>query len=43
VYVPVVPLSRVYEIADESRSLADFWVQFARDLEARVQRSPLRA
>ena len=42
-YVTVVPLGRVYEIADEARCRAEFWAQFAGDLEARVRRSPLRA
>jgi hypothetical protein len=41
-YVGSVPLGRVYEIADEARYRAEFWAQFARALETRVQRSPLR-
>ena len=31
-----VPLSRVYEIADEARRRADTWIRFARALEART-------
>jgi hypothetical protein len=33
-----VPLSRVYEIADEARRRAAFWTQFAVTLEGRVRR-----
>ena len=34
----VVPLSRVYEIADEARRRAEVWTDFARRLEARSRR-----
>jgi hypothetical protein len=34
-YVDKVPLSRIYEMADEGRRRADSWVNFARALEAR--------
>jgi hypothetical protein len=34
----VVPLSRVYEIADEARRRAEVWTDFARSLEARSRR-----
>jgi ParB-like chromosome segregation protein Spo0J len=37
-YVDAVPLSRVYEIADEARRRADFWSRFAVAIEARVRR-----
>jgi ParB-like chromosome segregation protein Spo0J len=33
--VQMVPLSRVYEIADEARRRSEAWLQFARALEAR--------
>lgn len=33
-----VPLSRIYEIADEARRRAAFWTQFAVTLEGRVRR-----
>ena len=33
-----VPLSRVYEIADEARRRASFWPRFADSLEARTRR-----
>jgi hypothetical protein len=33
-----VPLSRVYEIADEARRRSDTWLQFAHALEARASR-----
>ena len=36
-YVEAVPLSRVYEIADEARRRADFWTRFAVALESRVR------
>jgi ParB-like chromosome segregation protein Spo0J len=35
----VVPLSRIYEIADEARRRAEVWTDFARSLEARSRRS----
>jgi hypothetical protein len=35
VWVDTVPLSRIYEIADEARRRADAWVSFARALEQR--------
>jgi DNA-binding CsgD family transcriptional regulator len=34
-FVPVVPLSRIYEISDEARKRADAWLAFARELESR--------
>ena len=34
----VVPLSRVYEVADEARRRAAFWLGFAETLEGRVRR-----
>lgn len=37
-YVESVPLSRVYEIADESRRRAEFWTRFALAVEGRVRR-----
>jgi len=37
-YVEAVPLSRVYEIADEARRRADFWTRFAVAVEGRVRR-----
>jgi hypothetical protein len=37
-YVDAVPLSRVYEIADEARRRAEFWTRFALALEGRVRR-----
>jgi hypothetical protein len=36
-YVVAVPLSRVYEVADEARRRAACWQQFAVNLEARVR------
>ena len=36
-YVEAVPLSRVYEIADEARRRADFWTRFAVALESKVR------
>ncbi|HSS11575.1 MAG TPA: helix-turn-helix domain-containing protein [Acidimicrobiales bacterium] len=36
-YVVAVPLSRVYELADEARRRAACWQQFAVNLEARVR------
>ena len=33
-----VPLSRIYEIADEARRRATFWAEFAEELEGRVRR-----
>jgi hypothetical protein len=38
-YVMVVPLSRVYEVADEARRRAAEWMEFADSLERRVRRS----
>ena len=37
-YVESVPLSRVYEIADEARRRAEFWSGFAGAVEAQVRR-----
>ncbi|MFI5287907.1 MAG: ParB N-terminal domain-containing protein [Candidatus Dormibacteria bacterium] len=37
-YVQAVPLSRVYEIADEARRRAEFWSGFAGAVEDRVRR-----
>jgi hypothetical protein len=37
--VDEVPLSRVYDIADEARRRADFWSGFAHSLEARTRRT----
>jgi ParB-like chromosome segregation protein Spo0J len=37
-HLEVVPLSRVYEIADVARSRAEFWSRFANLLETRVRR-----
>ena len=37
-YVEAVPLSRVYEVADEARRRADFWNEFAVAIEGRVRR-----
>jgi ParB-like chromosome segregation protein Spo0J len=34
----VVPLSRVYEVADEARRRAAFWLRFAETLEGQVRR-----
>lgn len=36
-YVESVPLSRVYEIADEARRRAEFWASFAGAVEGRVR------
>jgi ParB-like chromosome segregation protein Spo0J len=36
-HVGAVPLSRVYEVADEARQRAAYWQQFALALEARAQ------
>ena len=36
-YVESVPLSRVYEIADEARRRAEFWTSFAGAVEGRVR------
>jgi hypothetical protein len=38
--VQMVPLSRVYEIADEARRRSDAWLQVARVLEARSASAP---
>jgi ParB-like chromosome segregation protein Spo0J len=37
-YLESVPLSRVYEIADESRRRAEFWTRFALAAEGKVRR-----
>ena len=37
-----VPLSRVYEIADEARRRANIWITFARDLENRTSSAPVK-
>ncbi len=37
-HVGVVPLSRVYEVADEARRRAAFWIGFAEALEGQVRR-----
>jgi hypothetical protein len=37
-YVDAVPLSRVYEIADEARRRAEFWEGFAVAVEGRIRR-----
>jgi ParB-like chromosome segregation protein Spo0J len=37
-HVGVVPLSRVYEVADEARRRAAFWLGFAETLEGQVRR-----
>jgi hypothetical protein len=37
-----IPLSRVYEIADEAQRRAKVWTAFARKLEARTRSSPAR-
>jgi ParB-like chromosome segregation protein Spo0J len=37
-YLESVPLSRVYEIADEARRRAEFWTSFADAVEGRVRR-----
>ena len=34
-HVDKVPLSRVYDVADEARRRSDLWMRFARSLEAR--------
>ena len=36
-----LPLSRVYEVADECRRRARTWAQMADALEARVRRGPI--
>jgi ParB-like chromosome segregation protein Spo0J len=36
-YVESVPLSRIYEIADEARRRAEFWTSFADAVEGRVR------
>jgi hypothetical protein len=38
-FVPAIPLSRVYEIADEARLRAAGWLQFASSVEGRAQRN----
>jgi ParB-like chromosome segregation protein Spo0J len=42
-YLTKVPLSRVYQIADEARRRADMWNAFARDLETRTNVRPDRS
>jgi ParB-like chromosome segregation protein Spo0J len=42
-YVSLVPLSRVYEIADEARRRARLWVEFAGALEGRTSEQTRRA
>jgi ParB-like chromosome segregation protein Spo0J len=37
-HVPAVPLSRVYEVADEARRRARLWQEFAEAVEGRVRR-----
>jgi ParB-like chromosome segregation protein Spo0J len=37
-HIGVVPMSRVYEIADEARRRAAFWTEFADALESQVRR-----
>jgi len=39
-HIPAVPLSRVYEVADEARRRARLWQEFADGLEGRARRSP---
>ena len=39
-FVLTVPLSRVYEIADEARQRSQLWVAFADRLERRVRPQP---
>jgi ParB-like chromosome segregation protein Spo0J len=38
-HLDAVPLSRIYEIADEARRRSTMWMQFARSLEARTTAS----
>ena len=38
-YVPEVPLSRVYEIADEAHRRSAAWTEIAKALEARTRAS----
>jgi len=38
-HIPAVPLSRVYEVADEARRRARLWQEFADGLEGRARRS----
>ena len=42
-YLLAIPLSRVYEIADEAQRRAKVWTEFARKLEARTRSSQARA
>jgi ParB-like chromosome segregation protein Spo0J len=37
-YVPAVPLSRTYEVADEARRRAAFWSSFAENVERQVRK-----
>jgi hypothetical protein len=39
-FVEAVPVSRVYEVADEARRRARRWAEFAAAVEGRVRRSP---
>jgi hypothetical protein len=38
VHVECIPLSRIYEVADEARRRAESWREFAEVLESRVRR-----
>jgi hypothetical protein len=42
-YATGVPVSRVYEIADEARRRSDVWATFAKDLERRAKPASVRA
>ena len=37
-HLGAVPLSRIYEVADESRRRATFWLGFAETLEGQIRR-----
>jgi hypothetical protein len=37
-HLPVVPYSRIYDVADEARRRAAHWAEFARALEGRSRR-----
>ena len=37
--VETVPLSRIYEVADEARRRSELWLRFARALEARTAKA----
>lgn len=43
VRVETVPLSRVYEIADEARRRSEVWTEFARSLEARSGKGSVKS